>query len=107
GQVDEDSARRQARDRPPPPVCLPARDPSASVRSVSSRQALSLTALTLGLLLSTGSPGEAKPQAVAVIPFPSPGNVTVARLVAVGGTSGGKRQPRVALATKGLPSRAY
>lgn len=74
---------------------------------MSSRRALSLTALTLGLLLSTGSPGEAKPQAVAVIPFPSPGNVTVARLVAVGGTSGGKRQPRVALGTKGLPSRAY
>jgi hypothetical protein len=61
----------------------------------------------LALLLSTGSPGEAKPAAAPTVPFPAAGNVTVARL-SIKATSGAAPAPRLALVSrKSVPAGAF
>jgi hypothetical protein len=63
--------------------------------------------LGLALLLSTGSPGEAKPAAAPAVPLPSAGNVTVARL-SIKATSGAAPAPRLALVSrKSIPAGAF
>src|SRR5262245_58566334 len=60
------------------------------------------------VVLIAASTGEARQSTQALIPFPSAGNVTVARLTITAAPGGNQVSPRLALASgKGLPATAY